>query len=170
MKCTSYFFFSFEHKLNINSLCRQRYLNYYSLITSNSQVSIILNLEHWTFFSDSSVFVLPSKKSVVAILNCMVYPDWRHLPKYKEDYSSQMKKDIELAWDSEPSEPTTYEFYYKILDGDNCGRDPSDREYSWKSKSCLASIANNTNKVCNWYWSPFIVPFLWVGGGRGIGG
>ena len=82
----------------------------------------------------------------------MVYPDWRHLPKYKEDYSSQMKKDIELAWDSEPSEPTTYEFYYKILDGDNnCGRDPSDREYSWKSKSCLASIANNTNKVCNWH-------------------
>ena len=38
-------FFSFEHKLNINSLC-QRYLNYYSLIASNSQVSIILNLEH----------------------------------------------------------------------------------------------------------------------------
>ncbi|CAH3135142.1 unnamed protein product [Porites lobata] len=86
------------------------------------------------------------KKSVVAILNCMVYPDWRHLPKYKEDYSSQLKRDIELAWDSEPSEPTTYEFYYKILDGDNCGRDPSDREYSWKSKSCLASIANSTNK------------------------
>ena len=84
-----------------------------------------------------------------------------------------MKKDIELAWDSEPSEPTTYEFYYKILDGDNCGRDPSDGEYSWKSKSCLASIANNTNKVCNWHWSPFIVPFLGVeaeGGGGGIGG
>ena len=39
------FFFSFEHKLNINSLC-QRYLNYYSLIASNSQVSIILNLDH----------------------------------------------------------------------------------------------------------------------------
>lgn len=39
------FFFSFEHKLNINCLC-QRYLNYYSLIASNSQVSIILNLEH----------------------------------------------------------------------------------------------------------------------------
>ena len=75
-----------------------------------------------------------------------------------------MKKDIELAWDSEPSEPTTYEFYYKILEGDNCGRDPTDGDYSWKSKSCLASIANNTNKVCNWHWSRFIVPFL--GGGR----
>ena len=92
----------------------------------------------------------------------MVYPDWRHLPKYKEDYSSQLKKDIELAWDSEPSEPKTYEFYYKILDGDNCGRDPSDGEYSWKSKSCLASIANNTNKVCSWHC---IVPFLGGGGG-----
>ncbi|KAJ7321416.1 hypothetical protein OS493_034989 [Desmophyllum pertusum] len=42
------------------------------------------------------------KKTVVAVLNCMVSPDWRHLPKCKEDYSSQMKKDIELAWSSEP--------------------------------------------------------------------
>ena len=79
-----------------------------------------------------------------------------------------MKKDIELAWDSEPSEPTTYEFYYKILEGDNCGRDPTDGDYSWKSKSCLTSIANNTNKVCNWHWGPFI--FLFLGGGGGGGG
>ena len=90
----------------------------------------------------------------------MVRPDWRHLPKYKDDYSSQMKKDIELAWSSEPSDPITYQFYYKILDGDDYGRGPTDVSFNWKSKSCLFLIANSANKVCIcypcWYSDSFI--------------
>ena len=87
------------------------------------------------------------QKTVVAVLNCMISPDWRHLPKFREDYSSQMKKDIELAWSSEPSNPIGYKFYYKIIDGDECGRDPTHDEFNWTSKSCLFLIANSGNKV-----------------------
>ena len=78
----------------------------------------------------------------------MVSPDWRHLPKFKDDYSSQKKKDIELAWSSEPSDPISYRFYYKLVDGDDCGRGPTHDEFNWMAKSCLFLIANSGNKVC----------------------
>lgn len=87
------------------------------------------------------------QKTVVAVLNCMVSPDWRHLPKLKDEYSKQLKKDIALAWSSEPSNPISYQFYYKIVDGDDCGRDPAHDEFNWKAKSCLFLIANSGNKV-----------------------
>ena len=87
------------------------------------------------------------QKTVVAVLNCMVSPDWRHLPKPKDNYSKQLKKDIELAWSSEPSDPISYQFHYKIVDGDDRGRDPAHDEFNWKTKSCLFLIANSGNKV-----------------------
>ena len=87
------------------------------------------------------------QKTVVAVLNCMVSPDWRHLPKPKDNYSKQLKKDIELAWSSEPSDPISYQFYYKIIDGDDCGRDPAHDDFNRKAKSCLFLIANSRNKV-----------------------
>ena len=78
----------------------------------------------------------------------MVSPDWRHLPKLKDEYSKQMKKDIELAWKSEPSDPISYQFHYQIVDGDDCGRDPGHEDFNWKAKSsCLFLIANSGNKV-----------------------
>ena len=77
----------------------------------------------------------------------MVSPDWRHLPKPKDDYSKQLKKDIELAWNSEPSDPISYRFHYKIVDGDDHGRDPAHDGFNWKAKSCLFLIANSGNKV-----------------------
>lgn len=78
----------------------------------------------------------------------MVSPDWRHLPKLKDEYSKQMKKDIELAWKSEPSDPISYKFDYQIVDGDDCGRDPVHVDFNWKAKSsCLFLIANSRNKV-----------------------
>ncbi len=58
-----------------------------------------------------------------------------------------MKKDIELAWNSEPSDPISYKFYYKIVDGDGCGRDPARDDFNWMAKSCLFLIANGGNKV-----------------------
>lgn len=86
------------------------------------------------------------KKTVTAVLNCMISPDWRHLPKFREDSSLEMKKDIELAWSSEPSDPISYQFSYKILDGDESGRDPTHDDFDWMSKSCLFLIANSGNK------------------------
>lgn len=58
----------------------------------------------------------------------------------------EMKKDIELAWSSEPSDPISYQFSYKILDGDESGRDPTHDDFDWMSKSCLFLIANSGNK------------------------
>ena len=77
----------------------------------------------------------------------MISPDWRHLPKFREDSSLEMKKDIELAWSSEPSDPISYQFSYKILDGDESGRDPTHDDFDWMSKSCLFLIAISGNKV-----------------------
>ena len=58
-----------------------------------------------------------------------------------------MKKDIELAWKSEPSDPISYQFHYQIVDGDDCGRDPWHEDFNWKAKSSLFLIANSGNKV-----------------------
>jgi len=98
------------------------------------------------------------KKSVVAILDQMVNPQWPNLPKRKDNYDNREEREgIEGAWSTIPDDPFNYRLYYHILDGDEAGRPPkvmasegnklTDNEYfNWHDKSCLHYIAKSNNK------------------------
>lgn len=111
------------------------------------------------------------QKTVVAILDCMISPNWPQLPERKENYTShQEEEDIEHTWTSVPDDPMDYNFYFQVLDGDDRGRMPKgvdsvrkevqfNPHFNWSAKSCLYSIAHSQNKVCI-PWAPEIMNFL----------
>ncbi len=47
-----------------------------------------------------------------------------------------------------PGQKDTYLVHYAVLDGDVCGRAPSDPQFDKSNKSCLHKIAKSNNKVC----------------------
>ena len=69
------------------------------------------------------------------------------------------KKDAEKMWNKMPDVPIRYHFYYRILDGDECGRpakikitdeerDNEEREirnprFNHREKSCLQSLCES---------------------------
>ncbi|XP_031558823.1 transient receptor potential cation channel subfamily V member 6-like [Actinia tenebrosa] len=125
------------------------------------QLFLCEDQEHPGNFSFKRLIESPvMKKTVVAILNCMVTPHWPYLPERKDAYSSREEEEnIEHAWNSVPEEPMSYQFYYQILDGDEWGRlpkipDPNGRSgeminndhFNWKNKSCLYSLAFSKNE------------------------
>lgn len=86
------------------------------------------------------------QKTVVAVLDCLMDPDWPFIPKNDDDkreYAAYM-----------PNMPIRYHFYYQVLDGDDQGRPPTDKngvrveEFDHSSKTCLSIISEmSENKV-----------------------
>lgn len=81
------------------------------------------------------------QKTVVAILDSLINPDWPMLPS---DYEEMYEKE----WHRIPDIPLRYHFFYRILDGDNFGRAPSHDGFNHRSISCLHAICESDhNKV-----------------------
>ena len=91
-----------------------------------------------------------AQKTVIAILDCLINPDWPYTPV-------EEKKDADEMWSKMPDVPIRYHFYYRILDGDECGR-PAKIKYTQddgveveilnprfnhKEKSCLQSLCES---------------------------
>ena len=91
------------------------------------------------------------QKTVVAVLNCFINPDWPYLPEKKNAYTNQNEKeDIARALRSYPDDPLNYHFMYNVLDADEQGRPPDNPKFSQSSKSALQYIAESNNKVIAW--------------------
>ena len=83
-----------------------------------------------------------SQKTVVAVLDSLISPDWPNLPKDQEE-------EYQKAWYRVPDIPVRYHFYYNILDGDNHGKAPWDPGFNHRQLSCLQAIClSNHKKVC----------------------
>ena len=93
------------------------------------------------------------QKTVVAILDCFINPDWPYLPERKEEYEDDDEKDaVERAWSSVPDDPLNYHFLYHVLDADEHGHPPKingarNPQFKQSSKSALHYIADSNNKV-----------------------
>jgi len=87
------------------------------------------------------------KKTVIAILDCLMNPDWPFIPTNKDDEETG-----ENPYSSFPNTPVRYHFYYSLLDGDDEGRDAHDEQgkinekFNLKSKSCLQLLADSSVK------------------------
>lgn len=87
------------------------------------------------------------KKTVLAILDCLMNPDWPFIPVNTEEDESE-----EAAAASIPNMPIRYHFYYRLLDGDDEGRPAKEEngdinsEFKYLSTSCLQLIANSCSK------------------------
>ncbi|XP_022810658.1 uncharacterized protein LOC111347709, partial [Stylophora pistillata] len=97
-------------------------------------------------------------KTVVAVLDQMMNPQWPYLPQRQENYETEEKREaIEGVWNTISDDPLIYHFYYHILDGDEGGRPPKilasdghqqieNKYFNWRGDSCLHAIAKSNNK------------------------
>ena len=98
------------------------------------------------------------KKTVLAVLDCLVNPLWPYLPDVTQDVGGNSER-IERAWSSVPDDPLNYDFAYHVLEADDHGRQPKIDEYTLnemfnrKSVSCLRRIAESEDKVGRIKWS-----------------
>ncbi|PFX12115.1 hypothetical protein AWC38_SpisGene23977 [Stylophora pistillata] len=129
----------------------------------------IQNLFSWTpgkmtnprpsFFSFRAIIENPNmKKTVVALLDQMMNPQWPYLPQRQENYQTEEERvAIEGVWNTISDNPLNYHFYYHILDGDEGGRPPKilasderkqieNKYFNWRDSSCLCAIAKSSNK------------------------
>ena len=83
---------------------------------------------------------------MVAVLDCLINPHWPYLPEGDKE-TNEDNDHIERAWTSVPDDPLNYDFFYHVLDGDNEGREPKNKEFDAKSKSCLRHLTESSNKV-----------------------
>ncbi|XP_065070514.1 uncharacterized protein LOC135695372 [Rhopilema esculentum] len=83
------------------------------------------------------------KKTVIAVLDSLISPDWPNMPENEQDtYLNE--------WHRVPDIPVRYHFYYQVLDGDNYGRGPFDQGFNHRDLSCLQAIClsgHNKNAI-----------------------
>jgi len=75
-------------------------------------------------------------KTVVAVLDSLISPDWPNLPKKEQEK-------YEEEWHQVPDIPVRYQFYYNILDGDEHGRVPEHPDFNHRQLSCLQAICQS---------------------------
>eukprot|EP00794_Sanderia_malayensis_P018139 gene18139-19949_t len=80
------------------------------------------------------------KKTMIAVLDSLINPDWPMLPEDK-------KEEHEKEWYRVPEIPIRYHFFYQILDGDENGKHPSDGDFNHRSTSCLQAICQSTHSI-----------------------
>ena len=73
-------------------------------------------------------------------------PDWPFIPVNKADKEAE-----ESEWSDIPNVPIRYHFYYRMLDGDDNGRQAKknnivNEDFNHRSKSCLQLIAESSSK------------------------
>ena len=88
------------------------------------------------------------------MLDKLIHPRWSHLPDNDEN---QNKNDIQSALENGPDDPMSYDFRYDILEADQNGRLPVNKDgpntqFDEKSISCLRRIADSENKVWKFGW------------------
>ena len=106
------------------------------------------------------------QKTVLAVLDKLIKPNWPYLPQCKEDDENQ--DEVERALSGVPDDPMNYDFFYHVLEADENGRLPKievatevdengtpikiqtlpNPKFNHKSISCLRLIAESGNKVC----------------------
>ena len=94
------------------------------------------------------------QKSVIAILDCMINPDWHGIVPVNENDKEKSKEE---QWSKIPDIPMRYHFFYRILDGDRLGRSPKtddgriakDEDFDFKGRSCFEGLLRSPHKgVC----------------------
>ncbi|XP_065068722.1 uncharacterized protein LOC135694011 isoform X2 [Rhopilema esculentum] len=90
------------------------------------------------------------QKTVIAVLDCMMSPDWPFIPISKDEVSE------EVAWSKVPDIPIRYHVFYQILDGDFDGRPAKlkrehggfieNEKFDHKSDSCFKCLVNSPHK------------------------
>ena len=76
----------------------------------------------------------------MAVLDSLISPDWPSLPQKEQEHF-----DVEEEWHRVPDIPVRYQFYYNILDGDDYGREPRNRNFDHRHLSCLQAISQSSN-------------------------
>ena len=86
------------------------------------------------------------QKTVIAVLDSLINPEWPFLPLRDSDGA-----DVREKWQHLIDTPTRYHFYFRILDGDRYGRKPyclqdangsllKDELYEHRDNSCLHAL------------------------------
>lgn len=95
-----------------------------------------VNRKKASFFFKDFIIRDSYKRTCLAILDCQVNPDWPFLHEGKKEKGDQFTSCI-------PNVPVRYHFFYRILDGDDCGRPPSFASFNRSAKTCLQLLAEN---------------------------
>ena len=96
----------------------------------------------------SSLFILrflahPQKKTIVAVLDCLISPRWPHPPCLPSDIVPC------LSWQQLKDTPTHFHVTYDILESDVNGRLPDDPGYKCTPKSCYYNLAKHCQQTLN---------------------
>ena len=101
-----------------------------------------------------------SQKTVIAVLDSLISPDWPNLPKKKQE-------EYEEQWHQVPDIPVRYQFYYNILDGDEHGRVPQNPDFNHRQLSCLQAICQSkrnkvsgSNNSCDLHFRLFFIVYF----------
>ena len=90
------------------------------------------------------------------MLDKLIHPSWAHLPGNDENQNAE---DIQSALERGPDDPMSYDFRYDILEADDNGRQPMNKdgqkfvpnpEFDQKSVSCLRRIADSVSENKVW--------------------
>eukprot|EP00794_Sanderia_malayensis_P020476 gene20476-22492_t len=91
-------------------------------------------------FSFKNIINKPNmKKTVVAVLDSLVSPDWPYIPV-------EMPGEEESEWSTVPDVPIRYHFFYRILDGDDEGRPAYHKNFNYRSDSCFKLLLQSPHK------------------------
>jgi len=80
------------------------------------------------------------KKSVIAILDCLMKPDWPFIDEEKKE------DEQDGGWSKIADVPIRYHIYYRMLDGDPEGRTPSDKDFDYKAESNFKALLRSPNQ------------------------
>ena len=86
---------------------------------------------------------LTSKKTILAVLDCLISPRWPHPPCLPSDTVPC------LSWEQLQDTPTHFQVTYDILESDVNGRFPDDAEYEYTPKYCYYNLAKHCNQTLN---------------------
>jgi len=109
-------------------------------MVKDMSISVIENLPLRAFECfKSSLFPLrflahPQKKTIVAVLDCLISPRWPHPPCLPSDIVPC------LSWQQLKDTPTHFHVTYDILESDVNGRLPDEAEYECTPKSCYYKL------------------------------
>lgn len=85
----------------------------------------------------------PQKKTIVAVLDCLISPRWPHPPCLPSDIVPC------LSWQQLKDTPTHFHVTYDILESDVNGRLPDDAEYKCTPKTCYYNLAKHCQQTLN---------------------
>jgi len=118
-------------------------------MVKDMSISVIENLPLRAFECfKSSLFPLrflahPQKKTIVAVLDCLISPRWPHPPCLPSDIVPC------LSWQQLKDTPTHFHVTYDILESDVNGRLPDEAEYECTPKSCYCNLAKHCQQTVN---------------------